>query len=258
MIAKSVTSRTARLEKDDFNDITALLDIGSGSAVSVVGCGGKTSLIELLAIKNKDKKVLISTTTKTFPMISDEVTLCDTLKSSREHQPQPGIQCLGQYNERNKKLEALPENILVDMVPQYDIVLMEADGSRWLPCKGWRDNEPVVHYFSTHTVGVVTLRALGKQATKDIVHHLPEFLLLTGLSEGDIITEQALIDMVCLPKGMFKGSVGHQYLVVNQVEDEKTTSVAKSFLESIKEKYPQKFKKLICGSVQKDDWYEIN
>jgi len=195
---------------------------------------------------------LISPATKTFPMIYPDVILNDTLQKCVEHKPQTGVQCLGIYNSRNKKLEALPESILVDMIPHYDIVLMEADGSRWLPCKGWRSNEPVVHCFSTHTIGVVTLNALGKPAKKDIVHHLPEFLLLTGLSEGDIIIEQVLIDMVCLKGGMFKNSVGHQYLVVNQVEDEKTEHIAKSFFININKKYPKRFENLIYGSVQKN------
>jgi len=237
--------------------ISELLDISAGSLVSVVGCGGKTSLIELIATQNSDKKVLVSTTTKTFPMISDKVILCDTLKSSKEHKPQTGIQCLGQYNERNKKLEALPEFILVDMIPHYDVVLMEADGSRWLPCKGWRDNEPVVHYFSTQTVGVVTMDAHGKPATGDIVHHLLEFLALTGLREGDIITEQVLEDMVCLPRGMFKGCVGELFLLVNKVENEETAAIAETFLKSIEAKYPSRFKRLIYGSVHRDEWHEV-
>jgi len=239
------------------NRISTLLDITAGKAVSVVGCGGKTSLIDLLATLSSGKKVLVSTTTKTFPMISDKVILCDTLKSCIEHVPQTGIQCLGQFNKRNGKLEALPEHILVDLVPHYDIVLMEADGSRWLPCKGWRDNEPVVHYFSTQTVGVVTMNALSKAAKSDIVHHISEFLSLTGLREGEMITEQALEDMVCLPKGMFKNSVGNQYLLVNQVEDEQTKSTAESFLQRIKTKYPNRFKRLVYGSVHMNTWQEV-
>ena len=250
---KSVVSNS----EVESNRISELLDITTGKAVSVVGCGGKTSLIELIATLNSVKKVLVSTTTKTFPMISDKVILCDTLKSSIEHVPQAGIQCLGQFNKRNGKLEALPEHVLVDLVPHYDIVLMEADGSRWLPCKGWRDNEPVVHYFSTQTVGVVTMNALGKAATSEIVHHLPEFLSLTGIKEDEIISEQALEDMVCLPKGMFKNSVGNQYLLVNQVEDEQTKSTAESFLQRIKTKYPNRFKRLIYGSVHNNTWQEV-
>ena len=243
--------------KADECELLALLEISSGSVVAVVGCGGKTSLIELIAMLSIDRKVLVSTTTKTFPMISEVVTLCDTLESSTRHEPQTGIQCFGQFNERNGKLEALPENILVDIVSHYDIVLMEADGSRGLPCKGWRDNEPVVYYYSTHTVGVVTLSALGRAATSDVVHHLPEFLALTGLREGDIITQQVLEDMICLPNGMFKGSVGQEYLLVNKVENEKEIHITEAFLQTVKSKHPGRFKRLIYGSVHSNTWYEV-
>ena len=238
-------------------DISTLLEVSIGSVVALVGCGGKTSLIELVAVQNSDKKVLVSTTTKTFPMISEMVTLCDTLESSTRHKPQTGIQCFGQYNERNKKLEALPGHILAELVPNYDIVLIEADGSRWLPCKGWRDNEPVVPSYCTHTVGVVTMNALGKAATSDTVHHLPEFLTLTGLSEGAKITEQALEDMVCLPEGMFKKSAGQRYLIVNSVENKTTIQIAEFFLKIIKFNYPNRFKRLIFGSVHKNIWHEV-
>ena len=244
-------------EKTETEDISALLDIKTGSLVSVVGCGGKTSLIKLLAAENNNRKVLVSPTTKTFPMISDGVILCDTLESSINHKPQTGIQCLGVYNKRNKKLEALPESILTGTIKQYDIVLIEADGSRWLPCKGWRSNEPVVPSYSTHTVGVISMSALGKAATAETVHHLPEFLALTGLEEGEIITDQVLEDMVCLPGGMFKNSVGEKYLLVNRVEDEETVKITKSFLGNIKEKYPDRFKRLIYGSVHRNEWHEV-
>ena len=237
--------------------ISNLLDISTGSVVSVIGCGGKTSMIGLIAKQNAEKKVLITPTTKTFPVHSDDVILCVTLKSCMEHKPQKGIQCLGLYNERNSKLEALPEQVLTEIIPMYDIVLMEADGSRWLPCKGWLDNEPVIHFGSTHTVGVVTMDALGKPASNKLVHHLPEFLELTGIKEGDIITEQVLVDMVTLPKGMFKKTQGHNYLVVNKVEDKSQSNPAISFLEAIKTKAPGRFKRLIYGSVHKNTWQEV-
>lgn len=236
--------------------LSALLEILTGSIISVVGCGGKTSLIELLASQNSEKKVLISPTTKILQMNTANVTLCDTLEISIQHVPQKGIQCLGQFNEQNGKLEALPEHVLTDMIPLYDIVLMEADGSRGLPCKGWRENEPVVPPYSTHTVGVVTMDALGKEATSEIVHSLPEFLSLTGLRESEPINEQTLEDMVCLPNGMFKGSAGQQYLLVNRVENKTTIQIAEFFLNIIKVKYPGRFKRLIFGSVHRNMWYE--
>ena len=238
-------------------DISALLDISAGCVVSVAGCGGKTSLINLLAAGNNKKKVLVSPTTKTFPMTSGGVILCDTLEKCIKHIPQTGVQNLGQYSNRNGKLEALPDHVLADMIPLYEIVLIEADGSRWLPCKGWSDNEPVIPAYSTHTVGVVTMDALGKAALKDFVHRLPEFLTLTGLKEGEVITEQVLEDMVCLPRGMFKACSGQQYLIVNKVEDEDTVRVTEAFLKNIRKKYPDRFKRLIYGSVHRDIWHEV-
>ncbi|MDR2568811.1 MAG: putative selenium-dependent hydroxylase accessory protein YqeC [Oscillospiraceae bacterium] len=237
--------------------ITSILEIKNGSVVSFVGCGGKTSLIELIALQNRDLKVLVSPTAKMFPIFTDGVIVCDTIKSSALHVPQIGIQVLGQLNIESGKLEALPVQVLSDMVPFYDIMLLEADGSRCLPCKGWRDNEPVVHSFCTHTVGVVTMSALGKAARGDIAHNLSEFLSLTGLCEGDKITEQALVDMVCLENGMFKNSVGQRFLLVNKVEDEETELAAASFLKAVKMKYPSRFKRIIYGSVLQNDFHEM-
>jgi probable selenium-dependent hydroxylase accessory protein YqeC len=241
-------------ENKEADCLSALLDISAGSIVSVVGCGGKTSLIGLIAEENKNKKVLVSPTTKVFPILSDEVVLCDTLESSIEHVPKTGIQCLGVLNTRSGKLEALPKYALAALATLYDVVLMEADGSRGLPCKGWLKNEPVVPFFSTHTVGVVSLCALGKQATKEFVHHLPEFLSLTGLKEGDIITEQAIEDMLCAPLGMIKNSIGKNYLVINKVEDEHTEKHALIILKNIKTKHPKLFCKIIYGSVHGKTW----
>ena len=213
------------------------LDICEGSVIAVIGCGGKTSLMELLANKLQEKKVLVSTTTKMFPV--------------------KGILCTGLLNEASGKLEALPPETLAGLIPQHDITLLEADGSRGLPCKGWLPNEPAVPRYCTHTVGIVTMNVLGKTATETIVHRLPEFLSLTGLKEGETITAQAIEAMVCAPEGMFKNSAGKQYLLVNQAEDKTAAKTAHSFLQAIKEKYPFRFKKLLYGSVRQDTWNEV-
>jgi len=233
------------------------LHISNGSVAAVVGCGGKTSLIGLLADRLCDKKVLISTTTKIFPPKMKGVMLCETLLQCEEHEQRTGIQCMGLLNSASGKLEALPEVFLAELLPRYDIVLLEADGSRGLPCKGWPANEPVVPDYCTHTAGVITMNALGKPAGESTVHRLPEFTALTGVGEGQTITAQALEAMVCAPTGMFKNSAGKRYVIVNQAEDDAAACAAMSFLQSIKEKYPARFEKLLFGSVHKDEWQEV-
>ena len=237
-------------------ELTDYLNISIGSVAAVVGCGGKTSLIELISDKLREKRVLVSTTTKMFPMKSEGIMLCETLRTCCEHKPQTGIQCFGLRSASSGKLESLPGHILERLIPRYDVVLLEADGSRGLPCKGWLANEPAVPHYCTHTVGVVTMGALGKEAKEDTVHRLPEFLYLTGLNKGDVITLQALEAMVCSTFGMFKNSAGRRYLIVNQVEDNEALKVVQTFLKTIKEKYPKLFKRLLYGSIYLDVWQE--
>lgn len=229
----------------------------NGSVAAVIGCGGKTAFIELMARSLSDKKVLVTPTTKIFPMRKDNVILCETLQQCEQHKPGPGIQCLGLLNATSGKLEALPEHTLSGMIPRYDITLMEADGSRGLPCKGYLANEPVIPRFCTHTIGIVTMNALGKAAAHAVVHRLPEFLALTGLREGEAITAQTLEAMVCAPGGMFKNAAGQQFLLVNQTEDDASAHAALSFLQTIKTKFPQRFAKLLYGSVRHDAWQEV-
>ena len=233
------------------------LALADGSVAALAGCGGKTALAERLALLLRHKKVLLSPTTKIFPMQAEGVMLCQTAEECQAHRPQIGIQCMGELNRASGKLEALPAEILAALIPQYDIALLEADGSRGLPCKGWREGEPVIPGYCTHTIGIVTMSALGRAATAEQVHNLPEFLALTGLCEGEPITAQALEHMVCAPNGMFCGSAGRRVLLVNQVEDAETSRLAQGFLQTIKEKYPDRFSKMLCGSILSDAWGEV-
>jgi probable selenium-dependent hydroxylase accessory protein YqeC len=226
----------------DCLDISSGSDTSVGCVVAVIGCGGKTSLIKLIADTLLDRKVLISTTTKMFPL---------------DYGTRAGVCCLGTLNGETGKLEALSEDTLLGLIPRYDVMLLEADGSRGLPLKGWLDNEPVIPGFCTHSVGIVTVGAVGKAATADIVHRLPEFMSLTGLRQGEAVTVQALEAMVCAPRGMFKNSVGRRYLLVNQVEDSAAAHVAQSFLQLVGEKYPNRFERLLYGSVRLDIWQEV-
>jgi len=186
----------------------------------------------------------------------DGIVLRPTLQECVDHEPQRGIQQFGLLNSANGKLEALPDEILARMVSRYDITLLEADGSRNLPCKGWLAEEPAVPPYCTHTAGIVTMSALGKAAAEDIVCRLPEFLALTGLEKGETITMEALEAMVCDPQGMFQNSAGRRYLLVNQVEDDAASSAARDFLCSIKKKHPNHFERLLYGSVHLDTWQE--
>lgn len=212
--------------------ITDGLDLAGRSVVSVIGCGGKTSLIAQLSSENPDREVLISPTTKMRPM----------------------DRAVGVFMGEKNKLRALPEAALAAIAPLYDLVLLEADGSRGLPCKGWLQSEPVVPAYTTHTVGVVTLQGLGQPATEGTCLRLPAFLALTGLRAGDPITPEALMAMVCSPQGMFWNAVGRRMLLVNRVEDDRTAALARDWCGGIQAAYPGLFERIIYGSIHQAQW----
>ena len=224
------------------------------SVIAVIGCGGKSTFIESLARECAGKKTLITPTTKIWPIRKKDVILKTGLEECISHNAVKGIQCLGVLNETSGKLEALPPDLLESLIAQYDVVLLEADGSRGLPCKGWLPDEPVIPQYCTHTAGIVSLQALGKPASDDTVLRLPEFSALTGLQKGETITAQALARMVCGENGMFRNGIGRQSIFVNQLDPGADVSAAGEWLNAIRQVYPDRFACLAYGSALKNKW----
>lgn len=228
------------------------------AVIAVIGCGGKTTFIETLARECVGKKVLVTPTTKIWPMLGKDVVLCATERECADHEPADGIQCLGVLNEKSGKLESLNPELLKSVVSRYDITLIEADGSRGLPCKGWLENEPVVPDYCTHTVGMVTLCVIGKPVCDDTVFRIDEFSNLTGLRKGETITAKAMTNMVCSEKGMFKNGHGRQSIFVNKTEDNSATAAeAERWLSDVRLTYPGRFLHLAYGNALTNEWREL-
>lgn len=239
------------------SEILALLSCPN-AILSVVGCGGKTTFINTIALSSPGKKVLISPTTKIGVDQIPTPTLLTNEEECLSHIPRSGIQCMGIEQPESHKLTALPVALLKKLVPDYDLILLEADGSRGLPCKGWLPTEPVIPLYTTFTVGIVTLKGVGKPANSSYVLRLPEFLSLTHLKENDLITERALAQMICGMEGMFKNAVGKRFLFINQVESGKEEISAKHFAQLLDKTFPSFFQSIVFGSAYKNLWKDGN
>ena len=177
------------------------LGIGRGEKVCVIGCGGKTALIAGLARECAGEGVLIAPTTRI---------------ARRQMLHGPGIAYLGR--EMDDKLCAAPLEQIEAASRDWALTLMEADGSRMLPLKGWAEGEPVIPAFATMVVGVFSVAALGLRATTAHVHRLPLFLEITGLREGDTVDAAALARMILA--GMERCPGPRRAVLLNQAEDE--------------------------------------
>ncbi len=187
--------------------LSGLLGLTPGERVAVVGCGGKTSLIHLLARENASQGVLIAPTTRI---------------GLNQRIFQPGITYLG--TPQGEKLVAAPLEEIRSASAAYGLTLMEADGSQGLPLKGWADHEPVVPDFATLTLGVVSARAVGLAATARHVHRLPLFLAQTGLAEGELVQEEAVARMI--RQCQERHGKGRLAVAINQADDPPLREVA--------------------------------
>jgi probable selenium-dependent hydroxylase accessory protein YqeC len=225
--------------------------------LAVVGCGGKTTLIGLLARENQSRKALVMPTAKILPMRGAGVVLCATLNECLNHLPARGIQCLGVLNPATGKLEAPPPELWPQITRGYGLVLMEADGSRGLPMKGWRENEPVVPAFTTLTLGVLPVTALGLPIGTGSVHNLSQFLALTGGRAGESAQPRHLAAMAAAPGGMFKNRVGRAVLCINRVEDAHTLKAARLVAEAIQKNHPGAVDAIYAISAMQNEWRRL-
>ena len=224
---------------------TAAFGIRPGDVVSLVGCGGKTSLQNRLAAENRDRTVLLTTTTKIRPPAGDTV----------DHRPQIPADLRRGVNlvfgrEAEGKLTGLTPGQLAAWLPGAEITLIEADGSKGLPLKGWAAHEPVVPAATTITIGVCTVRPVGGRCNAGLVHRPEEFRRLTGAAPGEPVTVAHIAAMAGRSTGMFARAAGRRLLMINQVERPQDAELARLLALQLRPYDPEGWLECFMGSIQ--------
>ena len=240
--------------------------------ITVIGSGGKTSLIWRLAsglagcaaaLLAPGRKVLVTPTTKMFvPPPETKVYKRYYGLGGPVPAPEPGVTLAGVFNEASGKLESFQLDKLENIIKGYDLVLIEGDGSKGLPYKAWKEDEPVVPSFTDLTIGVLPIKGLGEQVSEKTVHRLPLFTELTGASLGGMIKTEHLRRLITGTgedslSGLFAKAHGKKLLFFNQAEGEASLKQASELADSL----PQSFRKSLCGiiagSVKEDRVIEL-
>ncbi len=198
--------------------------------VSVVGSGGKTTLLSTLA-RELPGPVILCTTTHMFPFPEypriegdDASQVQDALERSR-------VVCLGRPDENGKlTVPALPFSQLCELAPW---VLVEADGSKRLPLKAHAPHEPVIPTESRYTILVLGASVFGASIAQAV--HRPElFCALTGSRPQDPVTPE-LAALAITREGLSR------QVFLNQVESEATWALARRFARALEHSGAQVF-----------------
>ncbi len=233
-----------------------LLNLNKGDVVSIVGAGGKTTFMYSLAEElRNESKVLVTTTTKIyvpekkyydFESIGD-----DSFDKFNNHN---GIYLYGKYVNDENKIIGLNENVIDNKLSYFDYILIEADGSKKKPIKGWNDDEPVVINSTKKTIGIIDIEVIEKEINNDNVHRLEKFINITKMKENELINIEGLISLIYHKKGLFKDSKGERILFINKVEGLGKRELACKLIACILEKDKGYIDKVISGSLRNKEY----
>ena len=175
------------------------LEITPPAVVSFYGAGGKTTLLRNLAAEmvSSGHKVLLTTTTKIYPYADfSHIYAADTKKAVsalKEHFKQHNLAVLGQRVLTDGKIEGIETDFAAELLDKLNVtILVEADGARGMPIKGYTEYEPLIPSCSDLIVPVIGADALMTTLTSANVHRLPQLLEAIGEEEGGAITENLI------------------------------------------------------------------
>ena len=154
---------------------------------SVIGSGGKTSLLAALA-RELPGTVVLTTTTHILPFPDTPLVTSADADDVRAALAESRVVCVGSQAEKNGKL-VTPELGIDALASLADHVLVEADGARRLPLKAHAPWEPVIPARSGRTIIVLGASGLGHPVREKV--HRPElFCELAGCAPDDPATPE--------------------------------------------------------------------
>jgi probable selenium-dependent hydroxylase accessory protein YqeC len=196
-----------------------------GHVISIVGAGGKTTLMFCLGklCAKWGMRVLISTTTHIF--CPEDGTYADTMAQVKAQWGKQQYAVVGQPVE-NGKLAMLPGKELEGYIKEADIVFLEADGSKGMPMKVPAEQEPVLLDCSDIVIAVCGLGAIGKNLEEGCFR-LEQAEALLNKERTQPITEEDVAKVLTSENGSRKLVNNRDYyMVLNQCDFEKNKEQA--------------------------------
>jgi probable selenium-dependent hydroxylase accessory protein YqeC len=192
-------------------------DIRSGEVISLVGGGGKTTLMFALAqeLASGGDCVITTTTTKIFEPSPSEAPLL-LLETDEGELMRLLLGNLAKHRHitvasgklSSGKLDGVSPEFVVELagLSQVSCIVVEADGAAHRSLKAPNQTEPVIPLNTSLVIPVVGIDAVGCRLTEEDVFR-PEIASdLLGLPLGGVISTDAVAFLVTHHQGIIKGS----------------------------------------------------
>lgn len=253
------------MEERKIGSIAEALGIKAKEVVSLVGAGGKTTLMFRLAreLFLNGKNVVTTTTTKILEPVSGETNFLfispdeEKIKDFvRTHLNQYHHVTFAQGRLGAGKLKGISPNLIDELwnLPNLDTIIVEADGAAGRPLKAPREGEPVIPSSTTLVVAILGVDAMGRELNEKNVFQPERVGKITGVPLGEKMKGEAMALLVIHSQGLFKGAPSSSRGVVflNKVDIPDGVEKGKDISERILEKRHPRIERIVLGQLRKE------
>lgn len=248
---------------DKITGLKEAFDIHQGEVISLVGAGGKTTLMSALAkqLAEDGESVITTTTTKIFDwqapgtcliVEADEEKVLDLLR--QELKKHRHITIASQRLAAEGKLKGISPQLIARIagLKQVDYIIIEADGAARKPLKAPNATEPVIPHNTSLVIAIVGIDALNSRLNRENVFRPEIVSRLTGLPLGSTISADAITTLITDSDGITKGSPPHARIIpfINKVDSAKDVTKAEALAHTILEAEHPRIERVVLGQAQ--------
>jgi len=261
-LVKGIVETTPKDERP-VGFLTDALGIKPRAVISLVGAGGKTTLMFRLAkeLSLGGNKIVTTTTTRileptpeetgTLFIEPDEEKVKNFVRSRLDQ-----LRHITVARERLEwgKLKGISPGLVDELsdLQGIDAVIVEADGAAGRPVKAPREHEPVIPKSTTVVVAILGVDGLEMKLNEENVFQPERISKITGVAVGERLTDEAMATLVTHPEGIFKGSPSSSRIVVflNKVDIPDGVAKARSAAQKILDKKHPQIERIVLGRVR--------
>ena len=239
------------------------LMLEGGGVVSLVGGGGKTSLMFKLAreLSMAGEPVLTTTTTKIFEPSRGQTSSAILSDSVPQILDRAGALLKGHLHltaaagrlPASGKLYGFRPDIITEFwnAGLFQWIVVEADGAAEKPLKAPDAHEPVIPACTKQLVAMVGLNGVGQPLTERLVFRHERFAGLTGIRPGSTVTEAAIVDVLVHDDGLYKGSCPEimRIAFLNQADARDNFSTGQRIVRLLSERKNSGLNRVIIGQT---------
>jgi len=204
------------INKTNHQSLRHILMLEGGGVVSIVGAGGKTSLMFRIAreLIEAGESVLTTTTTKIemptkdqSPHVIRTASLEEILRKAKALLKNSlHISAVSKHDYFKMKLIGFKPEFIDDIweTALFNWILVEADGASRRPLKAPSSHEPVIPKSTRWLIAVAGVDSVGKHLDERWVFRPEIYADITGLSLGEFVTASSIADAIVHEKGIMK------------------------------------------------------